>query len=219
MNGLLVEGVTKRFGHRTLLTDVHLQLMPGEVVGLLGRNGSGKSTLMKIISRSMSTDYPYFRVDGDINPPLRQYRKLVRYKPQINMAPGHLTVARMLRLLAGEEGLEQVRQLARVWPHMNDRIGQLPGSLVRYLEVVALLHSPARYVLLDEPFAGLDPLSIEELSELILRSAKTRGILLSDLRIRFLQPVATRMVLLQNGVLRPFTDHQQLRSLGYLPEI
>lgn len=172
-------GLTKRFGAQEVLRGVDVSMHYGEVVALMGPNGSGKSTLIKSMVGLVRPDSGSIRiagheVDGDVS-----YRRVVGYMPQIARYPETLTVAELLHMLTQLRGecnsydLQLYEQL-NIGNFESKQLGMLSGGQrQRVGAALAWYFSPA-ILLLDEPTAGLDPISTETIKDKIA-SERARG--------------------------------------------
>ena len=210
------EALRLSFGRREILQDAVLSVAPGEKVGLLGRNGTGKSCCYRILIGELSPDYASISVHGRHVPHLFRVPGLVNYLPQRPIHPVGVTVARLLRLY--DLPAAALCDYFPAFSALLDRpFGRLSGGKRRVLELYLLLCTPTRYTLLDEPFAGLDPLTVEAVQSLITDQQR-KGILISDHRVDYLLPLTERNYLLKDLRLQSFSTQEQLTTLGYLPE-
>nr|WP_315484159.1 LPS export ABC transporter ATP-binding protein [uncultured Undibacterium sp.] len=200
---LVIEGLQKRYGMRQVVHDVSLQVKSGEVVGLLGPNGAGKTTSFYMIVGLVPSDAGKIDVDGvDIsNFPIHQRAQLgLSYLPQ---------EASVFRKLSVEDNVRAVLELQKNEngkPLGKAEIDQRLNTLLEELQIEGLRESPARalsggerrrveiaralatnprFVLLDEPFAGVDPIAVIEIQR-IVRFLKERdiGVLITDHNVR-----------------------------------
>lgn len=212
---LEVDSVIKSFGERTVLADVYLSCVPGEVIGLFGRNGTGKSTLLKIIFGTMKSDRSFIRIDGS---PCRgsAFRSgAVAYLPQHHFLPPGLALAEAAALYLPEEQRKLFFADRRLIRLRRSKVKELSGGELRYVEIKLILRSGARFVLLDEPFNGLSPLAAAAVRELIGEAAGTKGILLTDHNFREVHRCVNRILLLNDCYLKEIKDPQELIPYGY----
>ena len=172
---LEIDSVELAFGERKILSGVYLLVETGGVTAVLGRNGCGKSCLMKILSGALKAGFCSMRIDGKWH--RRFTEKEVRYLPQHPFIPGWLRLERVL----GDFGLQR-EELERWFPEFiplrGTRIRELSGGEQRILECFIILRSPARFVLLDEPFKGLDDLTREKVMQFVKENLKNRTTIL-----------------------------------------
>jgi lipopolysaccharide export system ATP-binding protein len=210
---LTAEGLRKRYKSREVVRDFKLSLDAGEVVGLLGPNGAGKTTCFYMIVGLVPPDAGRIMLDGrDITAdPMYVRAKLgVGYLPQEPSVFRKLTVADNLRLVLelrddlNRDGRE--RELASLLDelqvsHVAEQLGaSLSGGERRRVEIARALAAKPRLMLLDEPFAGVDPISIGEIQR-IIRHLKARGIgvLITDHQVRETLGICDRAYIMSEG--------------------
>ena len=210
---LVAEGLRKRYKQREVVQDFGLSLDAGEVVGLLGPNGAGKTTCFYMIVGLVTADAGKIVLDGtDItDEPMYDRAKLgVGYLPQEPSVFRKLSVADNIRLVlelrddldkAGRqrelESLLDELQIA----HVAEQIGaSLSGGERRRVEIARALAAKPRLMLLDEPFAGVDPISVGEIQR-IVKHLKNRGIgvLITDHNVRETLGICDRAYILNEG--------------------
>ena len=210
---LTAKGLRKRYKQREVVADFGLTLQPGEVVGLLGPNGAGKTTCFYMIVGLVAADAGTIELDGqDITAqPMYQRAKLgVGYLPQEPSVFRKLSVADNIRLVLelrddlDEAGAE--KELASLLDelqitHVADQLGaSLSGGERRRVEIARALAAKPRLMLLDEPFAGVDPISVGEIQR-IVKHLKDRGIgvLITDHNVRETLGICDRAYILNEG--------------------
>jgi lipopolysaccharide export system ATP-binding protein len=191
--GLEGHELVKRYGDRAVVDRLSLVVEPGQIVGLLGPNGAGKTTTFSLIMGFMSADHGSVLLDGaDISslPFYRRARLGIGYLPQEPSVFTKATVRQNLDMaLEGAASPAAHRDRLLEEFHLASLADQLAGSLSsgerRRLEIARSLSKSPRYVLLDEPFSGIDPISIANLQAEI-RSLKERGIgiIITDHNVR-----------------------------------
>lgn len=210
---LEIDSAELAFGERRILSGVYLLVETGGVTAVLGRNGCGKSCLMKILSGSLKAGFCSMRIDGKWH--RRFTEKEIRYLPQHPFIPGWLRLERAL----GDFGLQR-EDLERWFPEFiplrETRIGELSGGEQRILECFIILRSPARFILLDEPFSQIAPLHVTTLQTLIRQEKATKGILLTDHMYRHVTGIADRLYVMADGQAYPCENDEDLVRRGYL---
>jgi len=217
MIGLHVDSVMKSFGTKQVLTDVYLSCRKGEVVGLLGRNGSGKSTLLKIIFGSLTADRKFVTVDGKIPQGWFGNGKLLKYLPQDGLLPDNLKIRIAINMLCDKQQAKLLLQHPCILPHMDKCCKHLSGGEKRLIEVLVLIHSEAKFVMIDEPFNGISPIYKDEIKRLILEQSENKGFIVTDHDYRNILDVATRVVLIFDGGTKEMKNKGELVKWGYLP--
>jgi ABC-type multidrug transport system ATPase subunit len=218
MSGLHADSIRKQYGNRQILNDIFISCEAGELVGLLGRNGSGKSSLLKIIFGTLTADNKFVSVDLKKKDSLFAGRNLIRYLPQDNFLPNHIQIKNLIRCFCSTAGSSLLINNSLIQPHLGKKSAQLSGGEKRLIEILLMLHSDAKYLLLDEPFNGLSPLQIEVVKDLIRVHALEKGFIITDHDYRNVLDVSSRVVLMDHGNTKMIKDHRELIELGYLPK-
>ncbi|GAA5077870.1 LPS export ABC transporter ATP-binding protein [Lysobacter panacisoli] len=210
---LVAQGLRKAYRSREVVKDFGLTLDAGEVVGLLGPNGAGKTTCFYMIVGLVPADAGQIVLDGkDITsePMYARAKYGVGYLPQEPSVFRKLTVADNIRLVlelrddldrqGRERELENLLDELQIG-HVSDQIGaSLSGGERRRVEIARALAAQPRLMLLDEPFAGVDPISVGEIQR-IVRHLKNRGIgvLITDHNVRETLGICDRAYILNEG--------------------
>ncbi|RAK62949.1 ATP-binding cassette domain-containing protein [Hymenobacter edaphi] len=217
---LEADGLQRRLPDgRQLLSDVYLRLTTGTVTGLLGRNGSGKSTLLQAVFGPQAVADASVRHNGRYVQPAYRQPGLVNYLPQTPLLPPNMTLRAAAQWL-GVPTETAFARFAELRARQAEPVGRLSGGLARTAEALLLLHAPTHFTLLDEPFAGVSPVQLEELAAEIGVVRQRKGVLVSDHNYRLLLPLCQHLYLLTNGVLRPVSPEHSVEELiahGYLP--
>lgn len=194
---LAAEHLRKRFGSKEVVSDVSLSMEQGEIAGLLGPNGAGKTTTFYMLTGIIKpTAGKVLLNDQDIGswPLYRRARVGLSYLPQESSIFRRLTVYQNLQIILEHCGLSSAAQKERAETLMEEfgltrlaksEAGYLSGGERRRLEIARCLIRDPLFVLLDEPFAGIDPLAVGDIQQLILRlKSKGIGVLISDHNVR-----------------------------------
>ena len=221
---LSASNLRKRYGTRDVVKDFGLDVAPGEIVGLLGPNGAGKTTCFYMIVGLIATDGGRITLDDeDITqlPMHQRARRGVGYLPQEPSVFRRLSVAQNvmavleLRTDLDQQGREnellallEELQVAHV---ADQRGASLSGGERRRVEIARALAARPRFMLLDEPFAGVDPISIGDIQK-IVRHLKTRGIgvLITDHNVRETLGICDRAYILSDGSVLAHGDPDEL---------
>ena len=210
---LSAEGLKKRFRTRQVVRDFAFSIREGEVVGLLGPNGAGKTTCFYMVVGLIEADAGSIKLDKyDITGlPMHARAKLgIGYLPQEPSVFRRLTVAdNIMAVLELRENLgakQRATELESLLDelkiaHIADQRGiSLSGGERRRVEIARALAAEPRYMLLDEPFAGVDPISVGEIQR-IVRHLKERGIgvLITDHNVRETLGICDRAYILNDG--------------------
>jgi len=215
VNGVSVlrgEGLCKAYGKRPVLRNVTVEVRGGEVVGLLGPNGAGKTTTFSIIVGIIRPDQgKVLYNDEDLTnlPMHKRARKGVTYLPQepsvfrkLTVEENVLAILQTLPLNADERRTRLAQLLSDLHiAHLaTHRADSLSGGERRRVEISrALVMSPS-FMLLDEPFSGIDPLSVNDIQGIILRLRERNiGVLLTDHNVREALSICDRAYILSEG--------------------
>ena len=218
--GLDVVGLSKRYGGILALDGCDLRVPPGRVVGLLGPNGAGKTTTMRCIFGLVAPDRGEVRWDGA--PIGHDTRLRFGYMPEERGLYPHMRVSSQLEYLARLSGLDRrsaaagvARWLARLGlqERAESRLDALShGNQQRVQLAAALVHDPVALVL-DEPFAGLDPLGVEALSAMIAELARDgTAVLFSSHQLDLVEDVCQDVVVIDHGRVVMQGELERLRA-------
>ncbi|MBF0358155.1 MAG: LPS export ABC transporter ATP-binding protein [Magnetococcales bacterium] len=211
-SGLKAVGLGKRYGDREVVAQVNIILDRGEVVGLLGPNGAGKTTTFYMCVGLVAPDQGSIWLDGreiTVDPMYLRARAGISYLPQepsvfrkMTVYDNILAILETMPLTRGErlERLEQLLEELRI-SHLTRTQGYaLSGGERRRVEVARALAIQPRYILLDEPFAGVDPLAIEDIQSIIHHLKERRiGVLITDHNVRETLGICDRAYILSEG--------------------
>ncbi len=214
MTRLVARGLRKQFRKRPILKGVDLQVDTGEIVGLLGPNGAGKTTCFYIIVGLIPADGGQLTLGGrDITalPMHRRARLGLGYLPQEASVFRKLTVAEnLLAVLELRRDLSRAQRQARMEAlldefqvgHLRDSLGiSLSGGERRRVEIARALATEPDFILLDEPFAGVDPISVLDIQRIVSHLAERGiGILITDHNVRETLGICARGYILHDGV-------------------
>ena len=213
MSCLKAENLRKRYKSRTVLQDVSIEVSSGEVVGLLGPNGAGKTTCFYMMVGLVPLDGGDIYLDGE---KLSRMPIHLRARLGLSYLPQEASVFRKLNVA---QNIQAVLELQR---HPDGEIPKLLENLLEDLNIAHLRHSPAaslsggerrrveiaralatnpRFILLDEPFAGVDPIAVLDIQK-IIHFLKDRGIgvLITDHNVREMLGICDRAYIINEGV-------------------
>ena len=214
--------LTRSFSRRTVVNNVSIHVATGEVVGLLGPNGSGKTTTFKMILGLITPDRGSVKLGALLTGmPLHQRARMgLGYLPQTPSVFTGLSVRDnilgILQTLKQKDAKKRTDELLSQFglSHLADQKGRtLSGGERRKLEFARSLCSNPAILLVDEPFAGVDPIAQEELAKIIRRlSGDGIGILLTDHSVRQSLSVCDRVYLIVNGEIVEEGASEQIRN-------
>jgi len=233
MSQLRAEGLAKRYGKRTVITDLSLELSSGEVLGLLGPNGAGKTTAFYMIVGLVPADAGRIWFDDTdmTHMPMHKRARLgIGYLPQEASVFRKLSVQdNVLAILetradldrAGREArLEEILEELRI-AHVRDSLGMaLSGGERRRVEIARALAAEPRFMLLDEPFAGVDPLSVLDIQRIIRElTAKGIGVLITDHNVRETLGVCDRACIVSAGTVIAAGNAEEILANAQVREV
>ncbi|MGC8484592.1 MAG: LPS export ABC transporter ATP-binding protein [Candidatus Baltobacteraceae bacterium] len=218
MNDRKIElrGLVKRYGDRTVVDNVSADVGTGEVVGLLGPNGAGKTTtfymvvgLVKPDSGSVVLENEDGAIDLTHAPMYQRARNGIGYLAQENSIFRKLSVGDNIRLIWQQRGVSYEERERRLMPLLEEfglqrfvdaRGESLSGGERRRVEIARALATDPAFLLLDEPFTGIDPIAVADI-QVMIRQLRDRGlgILITDHQVRETLAIVDRAYILNNG--------------------
>jgi lipopolysaccharide export system ATP-binding protein len=217
MTRLTVRNLSKKFRARTVVKDVSLHVDGGEVVGLLGPNGAGKTTCFYMIVGLIAADGGEIHIDTAgqetriTHMPIHRRARLgLSYLPQENSVFRKLTVAENIRAVLElqdfdastlDTRLDELLEELHISHLCDQKAIALSGGERRRVEIARALATSPRFILLDEPFAGVDPIAVIDIQK-IIRFLKERdiGVLITDHNVRETLGICDRATIINEGV-------------------
>lgn len=203
-----VENLTKKFGKKTVLNTITFEVPTGEIVGLIGENGVGKTTLIRCMM-NIETNYSgSVTFAGQTNTQPEIFKKVtllhdnqVLY-PQLT-AYDHLMFLKNIYQLPNER-IQEVVEIVGIENYLHKKSGEYSLGMKQHLLIAMALMNHAEYIIMDEPFNGLDPTSVLELKQ-IIRNLQSQNvtILLSSHNLALIQDLTSKVYLLKNAELNP----------------
>lgn len=211
-DGVQVQNLGKAYGKRTVVKNVSLSLKRGEVVGLLGPNGAGKTTCFYMITGLVSADHGTIMLDGEDITGLPMYQRArlgIGYLPQEASIFRGLTVGENIAAVAEivepdrqrrETLIEELLEELHIDHLRHSPAMALSGGERRRVEIARALAAQPSFMLLDEPFAGIDPLAIADIRDLVDYLKKRGiGILITDHNVRETLEITDRATIIHDG--------------------
>ncbi|ABK38892.1 TPA: LPS export ABC transporter ATP-binding protein [Aeromonas hydrophila] len=210
---LKAAGLQKSYKRRMVVSDVSLEVGTGQIVGLLGPNGAGKTTSFYMIVGLVQSDAGLITIDDQdisLQPMHIRARNGIGYLPQeasifrrLSVFDNLMGVMQTRKGLSREEREDKVQQLLEEFniTHIRDSLGQsLSGGERRRVEIARALAAEPRFILLDEPFAGVDPISVIDIKK-IIQHLKDRGlgVLITDHNVRETLDVCEKAYIVSHG--------------------
>ncbi len=209
---LEVEGLKKNFGRKLAVRDVSFRMESGEIVGLLGPNGAGKTTVFYMIVGFIRTSSGRINLDGrDITrkPMYKRARLGISYLPQEASIFKKLTVEENIRAVLETKRMGRKQRKARLEFLLEElkithirkqRAYTLSGGERRRTEIARALAIEPKFLLLDEPFAGIDPIAVYEIKRIVEElAAKGIGVLITDHNVRDTLEITQRSYIIHMG--------------------
>lgn len=206
------EGIFKKFGRKVVLNNVNAYVNTGEVVGLLGPNGSGKTTLFNIILGVVvpTKGRVYFNGKNITNMPIHKRARLgITYLQQETSVFRDLKVEDNVRLVLEFQKLRRIEREEIVKSTLEEFGIQdlkkqfafsLSGGEKRRLELARMMALSPKFVLLDEPFIGIDPKTVKEIQKIVIQlKEKGIGVIITDHSVDALRPIVDRLYVIHKG--------------------
>jgi len=212
-----LSNLEKKFGKVKVLNGLNLSMKESGIVALLGPNGSGKTTLLKCILGMVIPDQGTITINDNNIEGNWEYRKEINYLPQIARFPDNITVNEIFHMIGDIRGdvvrKEELIELFGLESFRNKKLAHLSGGTRQKVNIVLSFMFDNHIMILDEPSAGLDPLSIIKLKELIMKE-KERGklIIFTTHIMSFVEEMADEILFILDGRLHFQGTFTQLKS-------
>jgi lipopolysaccharide export system ATP-binding protein len=214
MATLRAEGLTKAFGGRTVVRDVNLDVSSGEIVGLLGPNGAGKTTTFGMVVGLTAPDAGRVKLEGEDvtdDPMYVRARKGIGYLPQEPSVFRGLTVEQNVLAILETLPIGAEERRARLSELLSElgltRLARskayaLSGGERRRVEITRALVNRPQFMLLDEPFAGIDPIAVADIQKIVVHLRERGiGVLVTDHNVRETLRITDRAYIVHDGVI------------------
>ena len=212
VNNIRTKSLVRAYGKRRVVNDVNITMNAGEIVGLLGPNGAGKTTTFYMIVgliKPTSGDV-YINENSLTNLPMHKRARMgIAYLPQEPSIFRKMTVEQNIRAVAETLSLSKSQRNACVEEHLNElglehlanqKAYTLSGGERRRLEISRALIAKPKFLLMDEPFSGVDPISVSDVQNIIIQLKKKGiGVLITDHNVRETLRIVDRAYLLHEG--------------------
>jgi lipopolysaccharide export system ATP-binding protein len=213
MKTLRADNLAKSYKKRSVVKDVSLSIKSGEIVGLLGPNGAGKTTCFYMIVGLVEADKGKISIDQDdlTNLPMHgRARKGIGYLPQeasvfrkLSVKDNLLAILETRKELSKAERNEKMETLLQEFhiTHIRDSLGMsLSGGERRRVEIARALATEPHFILLDEPFAGVDPISVSDIKQIVTHlKEKGIGVLITDHNVRETLDICEKAYIVSDG--------------------
>jgi ABC-type lipopolysaccharide export system ATPase subunit len=216
MHVLEVDSVNIQYGSRRLLSDIYLDCKTGDIIGIFGRNGCGKSTLLKIIFGTEIPQFKVVRLDSKFLKTPFLEPSAISFLTQDDFIPPNLTVEKAIKLSIRNEEVNSFIEDSIIQKIKKQKVGNLSGGERKYLHVKLVLNNDSKFCLLDEPFNGIAPLTIDWIKNLINIKSKEKGVIITDHNYRNVLEISNRIYLIKEGYGRFLNNKEELIQFDYL---
>lgn len=201
---ITVSNIQKSFGKLTVLDDISFEVNKGGIIAILGPNGSGKTTFLKILLGMVIADGGKILYQGKEISKSHEYRKHIGYLPQIARFPDNLKVREVIHMIADirnePSNPDELIKLFGLEHFLDKSLGNLSGGTRQKVNIVLTFMFDTPVIVLDEPTAGLDPVSLIKLKDLISKAKVTGKIILITSHIMSLvEELADEVIFLLEG--------------------
>ena len=233
MNTLRAENLVKRYRKRTVVKGASLEIKTGEVVGLSGPNGAGKTTCFYMIVGLVACDEGDIFLDNEniTRLPIHSRATLgVGYLPQeasvfrkLSVTDNILGILETRRDLSKQQRKEKMESLLEEFniTHIRDQLGiSLSGGERRRVEIARALATDPRFIFLDEPFAGVDPISVGDIQQIVTHlTSRNIGVLITDHNVRETLGICERGYILNQGEVITAGTPEEIMSSSIVREV
>lgn len=216
MNRLEVDSIQLSFGGRSILSNVFLTCETGKIIGILGRNGSGKSCLLKLIFGTLQAQNQSIRLNGSYVKKLYYHHGAVKFVPQDGLFMNYLTFDNLIKIFDLKSKLDDMLAIDELERNRSEKIGHLSSGVKKFIEILTILYSDSKFILLDEPFSFLSPVLVEKLIPHIESQSQNKGIILTDHLYDTVWKTSTDRYLLYSGNLKKIDAIDELELYGYI---
>ena len=207
------QNLTKKYSNKIAVQNLSINLIPGEILGLLGPNGAGKTTFFYMIAGLISSDSGKILIDGEdiTNKSVSDRANMgLAYLPQEPSVFGRLSVEENIMAaleqrkdITKEQRQQELEKLVEEFQlnkFLKTKSNKLSGGERRRVEIARSLSSNPKFILLDEPFAGIDPIAVSELKQTLKKLKKMKlGILISDHNVRETMQICDNVLIMSEG--------------------
>jgi len=230
---LIAEGLAKSYKGRKVVKNVSLKVNAGQIVGLLGPNGAGKTTSFYMIVGLVPNDSGSISLNNEdltLYPMHERARKGIGYLPQeasifrkLSVYDNIMAILQTRKSLTEAQREEQLEHLLEEFNigHIKDNLGMsLSGGERRRVEIARALAAEPKFILLDEPFAGVDPISVGDIKKIILQlKQRGLGILITDHNVRETLDVCEHAYIVSHGELIAEGDSDQILANQHVRDV
>ncbi len=230
---LIATGLAKSYKDRKVVKNVSLEVSAGQIVGLLGPNGAGKTTSFYMIVGLVASDSGHITLNDEdlsLSPMHERARKGIGYLPQeasifrkLSVYDNIMAILQTQKSLSDGERQEKLEHLLEEFNigHIKDNLGMsLSGGERRRVEIARALAADPKFILLDEPFAGVDPISVGDIKKIILHlKQRGIGILITDHNVRETLDVCEHAYIVSHGELIAEGNAEQILANQHVRDV
>ncbi|PIQ44017.1 MAG: LPS export ABC transporter ATP-binding protein [Gammaproteobacteria bacterium CG11_big_fil_rev_8_21_14_0_20_46_22] len=214
MSELVVNSINKSYAARTVVNEVSLNVKSGQIVSLLGPNGAGKTTAFYVIVGLVGADQGHVILDGENITKLPIHKRALKglgYLPQeasifrkLSVHDNIMAILELRKELSLEQRQEKLEDLLKEFhiTHIRNNIGMtLSGGERRRVEIARALARDPKFICLDEPFAGVDPISVIDIKQIVRHLCEVRniGVLITDHNVRETLDICDHAYIMSEG--------------------
>ena len=211
---LKADSIELTLDHKSILSNIHLEVSTGKITGLLGRNGSGKSSLFNVLFGITKPRHKHIKLNSKLVTTNLYKTKEIVYLPQKGLIPNHLTPIQVFKLYK-LDWLKFLEYFPEFSNFKNTKFKRLSGGERRLIEIYVCLKKNSEIIILDEPFNCLSPIYVEKITHLILEEKKKKGLLISDHNFRPILKISDTVYFLNKGSIKIITSNEALEDLNY----
>jgi ABC-type multidrug transport system ATPase subunit len=214
---LNVKSITHSFGNKMIFANTGIECKTGEIAGIFGRNGTGKSTLFKILFGTLKADKKEIYFDDQLFAPELQVSPFIGYHTQEIMLPQNVHVENIISMYVHDQNKrDKIYYAQGVGDFKNKKIRHLSLGQKRYFQFLLLLSLNHNFILLDEPFAMIEPIYKDLIKKMIVEYKSFKGFLIADHYYIDVLEIANKLSLIKDGKIIPIVNNEDLIRLGYL---
>lgn len=197
---------------REILKGAYLTCRQGEIVGLLGRNGCGKSTMLEIIFGTRMGAQSFVRIGGKVYTGKAFRSGKLRMQPQFDYIPNGMRISTILRMEGYRKKDIRDELILEIYAC---KVGELSAGLLKYFQIFIFLQSPVPFIILDEPFVGLSPVTVEHVLGLLKEAKKSKGIIISDHNYEAVDKITDKLMFMQDGQTHEIAGLKDIKGFYY----
>lgn len=198
MTVISILGLIHQFGTKVVLDGLDLEIQSGEIIGLFGRNGTGKSTLLNLLFGTLKLQNGTISINNN-KATINELREYIAYSTQNVFLPPSLTVRNIIPLyFSNGEDQNKIFYAEGINRIERNKIGSLSIGEKKYLQFLLTVNLPKKIILLDEPFAMIDPIYRDVIKGKIIEYSKDKTFMLTDHYYRDVFEISTRRFILIN---------------------